>query len=196
MLIRSLLPSPEECLLRKLWALGSVGTIARPRDDGLPWPGRVEITLSDHEWQTRVSRLISIAELVVIRLGATANVDWEVAQAAALKQKEQLLFWYPPSDTWGSAKDLGTWEDVRGNLERCLNTSVPAHLERGHFLYFDSVGELVISPSLNRFLKAKNCLIEGAIHLGFSTFWQLAVPILFAIKGWAWAATWCAARGH
>jgi TM2 domain-containing membrane protein YozV len=57
----------------------------------LPELGAARLYASDNEWRTVITDLMTRAQLVVVRAGATANLQWEIEQAVKLLPRRQLI---------------------------------------------------------------------------------------------------------
>jgi hypothetical protein len=79
-----------EQLARAVAPFGPTLVIGRP-GEGLPRPGAVALYSSDAEWQDLVRSKMSSANLVIIRPGPSAGVQWELARARELVAPRNLL---------------------------------------------------------------------------------------------------------
>ncbi len=90
--------SEEEQLAVAMNELGPFVAIGKPYDT-LPKLGAARIRVSDQEWKAKVAEWVSHAQLIVLRLGFTKGVQWEVAHivASAPPQKLVLLLPFTPA---------------------------------------------------------------------------------------------------
>jgi hypothetical protein len=90
----------EEQLAAVMNEIGPFAAIGRPGEE-LPDLGANRIYVQQHEeWQQEVINLISIAQLVVIRLGMTEGIVWELSTAIKHVKPERLLLLVP----WGKSQ--------------------------------------------------------------------------------------------
>jgi tetratricopeptide (TPR) repeat protein len=88
------LETEEEQLAEAMNEVGPFVAIGKP-GELLPEVGAARMYVSDNEWQSRVSELMSRALLVVLRAGETSSLWWEVKTAAEKAGPEKLIFLLP-----------------------------------------------------------------------------------------------------
>src|SRR5262249_49351572 len=81
----------EEQFARPLQDAGPVIAIGRPGEK-LPWLGAARWQVENEKWQAEVQGLLPRAGLVVLRVGESAGLWWEIEQALQLVRPERLLF--------------------------------------------------------------------------------------------------------
>ena len=81
---------PEEELARILQAAGPLVAIGRPGGN-LPLLGAARLYVDDAHWQAEVLALMRSAQLVVIRIGASAGVGWEIEQALQQLPRQSVV---------------------------------------------------------------------------------------------------------
>lgn len=74
--------------------VGPFVAIGRPGEP-LPELGAARVYVGDTEWQDRVRQLMSSAQLVVLRGGGTAGLQWEVQNVFANVSPERIVFLLP-----------------------------------------------------------------------------------------------------
>jgi hypothetical protein len=84
----------EESLSRVLDKFGPVITIGRP-GDSLSFGGAGRLYVSEEDWQHAVRYFMSRAGVVVIIVGRSEGLWWEISQAFSLVQRIRLLFCFP-----------------------------------------------------------------------------------------------------
>jgi hypothetical protein len=130
----------EELVARTLNDFGPMVTIGKPGEQ-LRELGAARMYVSEQEWHEKVSLLMQSAKLVVLRLGQTEGLWWELGQAIGKMRPEQLLIFVP------RINDKATREAIRRRAEALFPKPLPefAHSNsswgnvgslRG-FLYFD-----------------------------------------------------------
>jgi hypothetical protein len=108
----------EEQFATALQAIGPVVAIGRP-GESLPPLGAARTYVSGEDWQQVVAEWLPRAALVVVRLGETDGVWWEVEQAAARVPPERLLLLVPA--------EREPYVRVRERLGPFLAHALPAH---------------------------------------------------------------------
>lgn len=83
--------SEEEQLSKVFKDFGQFIAIENP-SKSLPTPGADKIHIGDAEWQKFVLEIFQKAKLVVIRLGSSQGILWEITNAIDLLEPKQLLF--------------------------------------------------------------------------------------------------------
>ena len=84
-------PSPEEELAAILERLGPVVAIGKPGEE-LPELGAARLYVAHDAWQAKVQALMAQAALVVIRVGTSPGVLWEIEQALVRIPRGRLAF--------------------------------------------------------------------------------------------------------
>jgi hypothetical protein len=88
------LVTEEEIVARILNDFGPMVTIGKPGEP-LRELGAARMYVSEQEWHDRVAGLMQSAKLVVLRLGQTEGLWWELEQAIGKMRPEQLLVFVP-----------------------------------------------------------------------------------------------------
>ena len=83
-------PTPEQEMARVLQRVGPVVAIGKPGEP-LPELGAARLYVAHADWQRRVAELMGAAALVVVRVGASPGVLWEIEQALALLPRQRLV---------------------------------------------------------------------------------------------------------
>lgn len=84
------LATPEQHCADELQALGPVIAIGKPGEP-LPELGAARLYVEQDVWQQEVLRLMRCAALVVVRVGASPGVLWEIEQALTVLHRERLV---------------------------------------------------------------------------------------------------------
>jgi TM2 domain-containing membrane protein YozV len=84
------LPTPEEHMATILARVGPVIAIGKPGEP-LPELGAGRLYVAHDQWQQRVTELMRSAALVVVRVGASPGVLWEIEQALANLPRQRLV---------------------------------------------------------------------------------------------------------
>ncbi len=85
------LVTPEQEMAYILDVVGPVVAIGKPGEP-LPELGAARLYVSDDRWQAKVQELMRVAGLVVVRLGASPGLLWEIEQALAHLPRQRLVF--------------------------------------------------------------------------------------------------------
>ncbi|MBV9890126.1 MAG: TM2 domain-containing protein [Rhizobacter sp.] len=83
--------SPEQEMATILGAIGPVVAIGKPGEP-LPELGAARLYVADDAWQAKVRELMRMARLVVLRIGASPGLIWEIEQALVLVPRQRLVF--------------------------------------------------------------------------------------------------------
>lgn len=84
----------EETLARSLKQLGPLITLGRPGDDW-GFSGAARIYVAHANWRRAIHHLMSHSAAVVILVGRTESLWWEIGQAFASVPRERLLLFFP-----------------------------------------------------------------------------------------------------
>lgn len=82
---------PEQEMSMILGAIGPVIAIGKPGEP-LPELGAARLYVSNDAWQAKVCELMRMARLVVLRIGASPGLLWEIEQALAIVPHQRLVF--------------------------------------------------------------------------------------------------------
>ena len=80
----------EQEMAELLAAIGPVVAIGKPGEP-LPELGAARLYVSDDQWQAKVQELMKKARLVVVRVGASPGLLWEIEQAFAHLPRQRLV---------------------------------------------------------------------------------------------------------
>jgi hypothetical protein len=90
--------SEEEQLAKVVFEIGPFIAIGRP-GERLPTLGAVRLYADDPDWHDNVADLLSIAVLVILRVGATGSLLWEVRQVLQRTPPDRLVLLVPDNQT-------------------------------------------------------------------------------------------------
>lgn len=105
----------EERLSSALSQLGPVITVGRP-GDALGFSGAARFYVSQDDWQRAVRYLMTHAAAVVITVGRSEGLWWEIRTAFECASREHLLFFFPPVDI--EARNASRGSDLIAFLRR------------------------------------------------------------------------------
>ncbi|WP_344646987.1 hypothetical protein [Cryptosporangium japonicum] len=108
----------EEELARVFERAGRVVAVARPGED-VPHVGAYRYAIADADWQFEVRRLMSAARLVVLALGSTAGLRWELERAFESLPPERLVLLIPGGEP--------TYEEFRRTAPGPARTAYPRY---------------------------------------------------------------------
>jgi TM2 domain len=112
--------SDEETMATILARFGPVVAIGKP-GESLPELGAARLYVTHDQWQQRVIDLMRQARLVVIRIGSSRGVLWEIEQALAQVPRQRLVF-----ALLGEARDASeTVERLRSLLGESVTSALP-----------------------------------------------------------------------
>jgi hypothetical protein len=114
----------EEVITDHLWRYGPVVAIGKPGEK-LPPLGAARDYVSDEHWQQKVEQLMLAASLIVIVLGRTEGLAWELGKIIELRLVRKLVVLFPPT----SVGELQLrWDALRVHAERA-GLAVPHSIE-------------------------------------------------------------------
>lgn len=87
--------SLEEILARELWHYGPVVAVGAPGEK-LPRIGAARGYFDDTDWQQAIKHWMSLARLIVVVVGSTDWLRWEVETAMQDGHLSKVLFVFPP----------------------------------------------------------------------------------------------------
>jgi hypothetical protein len=101
-------PSPEEEMARILQRAGPVVAIGRPGEE-LPQLGAARLYVADDAWQSAVLALMRQAQMVVIRVGASPGLRWEIEQALRRVPRRRIVLAFQGRDARRAAPEVQRW---------------------------------------------------------------------------------------
>jgi hypothetical protein len=125
----------EEILAKVFSKYGPLVAIGRP-GESLPTLGAARMYVSHEEWHGIALNLIRSAVMVIVRLGRTEGVWWEVTTALSFVRKKRLLF--ELSSGWLSRKSI--YLRFRNAVAEACDVSLPEYKRKYRFVYFDAEG--------------------------------------------------------
>jgi hypothetical protein len=157
----------EESLSHTLGRFGPVITIGRPREV-LGFSGAGRLYVRDEEWQVAVRHFMLRAGAVVIVVGRTEGLWWEIAEALRAVSRERILFIFPYAYMPADPRAQGRSEFYRGwNVSRSLREAMER--ERGErYRRFRERMAAIIPEALPLDLGTAICLDfgrDGAVRL-------------------------------
>ena len=130
----------EEHLSSVLEEVGPVIAIGRPGDRLAPL-GAERRYLKDEDWQQQVEILMSQASFVVIQVGATAGLLWELGQATKRLKPEQLLISLRSKDGainfFYDASCRNQYDSFRTSTSKSFEYPLPDVIDGAAFLCFE-----------------------------------------------------------
>jgi hypothetical protein len=132
----------ERVIEQQLTPFGPVVAIGRPREALAPL-GAARDYVGDETWQGEVETRIRDASVVVLILGQSAGLTWEMSRVAALGQLHKLLVVFPPVD------DLAArWSRSLDNDRQSGTPMLPPGIEPDRTLaliYADDMTPIVVT---------------------------------------------------
>jgi hypothetical protein len=133
----------EEVLTEELWNSGPVVAIGEP-GEAVPRAGAAREYVSHDGWQSRVQEMAAGAAMIVIVVGSTPGLGWELQRMFDLGHRDKLILVFP----WGANDMSGDrrWERFVGGLSdnaqqaALLKVSVQGMLA----VLFDDMGRPVV----------------------------------------------------
>jgi hypothetical protein len=160
----------EESLSRVLKQLGPVITVGRPGDP-VGFAGAARFYVSEDNWQRAIRYLMAHSAAVVIIVGRTQGLWWEIGTAFECVAREHLLFFFPlvgtvprnPSPIAGFKSFFKRWNAIgykemeiehraryqlfRQRSAQYLRQSLPVELKNAFFLDFLPDGQARVLQS-------------------------------------------------
>jgi hypothetical protein len=127
----------EEKLVDALDLIGPVIAVGRP-NERLPQAGAARLYIEDDRWQEEVISLLSWAGVVVLQIGKTPGLYWEVVQCIRLLRPVQLLLFLPQREDQSQVgPDSDCYDDFRNAAGSAFPWLLPRLRGESNFLGFD-----------------------------------------------------------
>jgi hypothetical protein len=130
--------SDEEALSRLLQQIGPLVAIGKP-GEFLPLLGASRMYVDHENWQGVVSDLLSKAALLILRVGATDGLLWEVSAARSAVLPSKLLIWHPHYGRRAKKRRFrdAVYQVFRSKVEQQFPVPLPEAFPRNsEFLFF------------------------------------------------------------
>ena len=153
----------ERVIEQQLTPFGPVVAIGRPREELAPL-GAARDYVADQTWQDEVEARIRDASIVVLILGYSAGLSWEMARIATLGQLHKLLVVFPPVEELADR-----WSRSLQNEERTGASLLPLALQPDRTLaliYADDLTPIVVIGGRDEWSYETAVRIGGMLAIG------------------------------
>lgn len=125
----------EEIIAPALKVLGPFVAIGHP-GESLPQLGASRIYVGDDLWKEKVEELMAQAKLVIIRVGMTPGLEWEIERALETLKHDQIVFYF--SHYLDSTILNKAYEGFCNIAQPHIRASLPEKIDRHRILTFDA----------------------------------------------------------
>jgi len=142
----------EEWLARRMSGIGPFVTVGDPTE-GVPRHGAARLYAHDAIWQAAVDDLLARAGTVILHVGRSPGLAWEVERVVKRVEPERVLLSMPLG---GALRRKRHYAAFRARFDDVFPRGLPPGVRGTHFLYFDAdwtprrFGELGALPPLPR----------------------------------------------
>lgn len=143
----------EGRVARSVKRLGPVITVGQPGERLPATPYIAREYMAGDDWQARVVDLLGRAQLVIVQVGTSEGLAWELGQIVRLLRPDQLLVCLGPSRMpWLTGRGEATlrYEQFRGRFGPLFPKDLPAELPGSRFIAFGADWAPIPSHELNR----------------------------------------------
>lgn len=126
----------EERIGGALAHLGPMVAIGRP-DEPLPELGSARIYVGDDAWQAKVGELIDRSGVVILQIGETEGIRWEVAQMVGRADPGKLVLALPMDEKTGEMAQQNRYDAFLHLNGSVFPKPLPKEIGRAQFIYFD-----------------------------------------------------------
>lgn len=175
------------------WALRPVGpmiAIGRP-DEYLPALGAARIYVGDDEWQGKVKQLIERSQLVLLQIGETEGIKWELQQIVGKVDPSKLILCLPMEEENGERVQQARYQRFLELNASLFPVALPPNIEHAQFIYFErNWAPKLLEPSAanRRIIKIANpeagrVNLWAALDLLNDEFIRVRTPIVVRFIG-------------
>lgn len=133
---QALITTYEERLSKALRPLGPFIAIGRPKER-IPELGAAKMYLNDESWQNDVGTLAENAALIVLHLGVSEGILWELQTVLTFVKPQQIILSLPMNRR-GTALDVETYNEVCEMISTILSLPSPDNVGKARFICFDN----------------------------------------------------------
>ncbi len=146
-----------EDFLISLNAVGPLVSIAEPNRLarlGMHPLGAYRDFVGPGDWQARVQELLDQAGMVVLTIGDSPGIEWEITQARERVGPESLLLYLPPrpakafSRKGRAKKEQAVYDAFKPLIERHFDLNMPPFSEATYIIGFDDAGRPVLPTDM------------------------------------------------
>lgn len=116
----------EEVITDHLWRYGPVVAIGKPGDK-FPPLGASRDYVPDESWQQKVEKLMTQASIVVLVVGRTEGLAWELGKLVELGLTRKLILLLPPAQLPGELR--GRWDNLCDRMSEIYGMSLPRNID-------------------------------------------------------------------
>lgn len=148
-----------EDFLLSLNAVGPLVSIAEPTSRarlGMHPLGAYRDFVGPGDWKARVRELLDQAGMVVLAIGDSPGIEWEIAQTRERVGPESLLLYLPPRPARAFTrkgrieKERAVYEAFKPLVERHFDLEMPPFSKAIHIIGFDAAGKPVLPTQTPR----------------------------------------------
>ncbi|TVT47203.1 MAG: hypothetical protein FHP94_13995 [Denitromonas halophila] len=148
-----------EDFLLALNAIGPLVSIAEPNRWarlGMHPHGAYRDFVGEGDWQARVQTWLDQAGMVVLAMGDSPGIEWEIQQVRQRVGPQSLLLYLPPrpADAFTRKgrhkKEQAIYEHFRALVEKHFGLTMPPFTESTYLIGFDADGTPVMAPDAPR----------------------------------------------
>lgn len=125
----------EERLSKALHPLGPFIAIGMPKER-TPELGAARMYLDDELWQAEVQTLVEKAALIILHLGVSEGILWELQNVITVVKPQQIILGIPMNKR-GTALDVQTYNEVCEMISTTLSLPSPENVGKARFICFD-----------------------------------------------------------
>ena len=136
--------SEEQAMAALFGTVAPFVALARPRT--APELGAIRVPASDEEWHSTVISLVSRAKVVVVRMGATESLMWELQLLASRQPGLPVLFLLPEPPAEG---EQDSYPALATLLAEYTGWDFPPTRDKARLLFFTAGGDAVLLKLLH-----------------------------------------------
>ena len=127
----------EERLARILRRIGPFVAVGDPTED-IPLLGAARVYAADEDWQMTVGELIDRAGVVLLQVGASEGLAWEVGHVVALGAPERVILSLPLTEKRKTGSRRERYDAFRRRFGDVFPRPLPDSVGHCQFAYFDA----------------------------------------------------------
>jgi hypothetical protein len=134
-------------IVRATTKLGPLIAIGNPNDD-LPTLGAGRTYVDNDTWQDKVVQYIDKSQLIILRIGFSEGVIWELSKLFSQSDLSKLILLIPFKDDYKNTRQE-MWDLFTQKLKYSLGNLVPtlpAKIGESSLIYFDLQRQAILQP--------------------------------------------------
>ncbi len=133
----------EDLFSQILRRFGRFVALGRPGDRLAP-VGADRAYVSDSTWQDEVLKMLKAAEFIILRIGTTPGLIWEIKTAIGLASAQRIILFVPLPIKMRGKKREEAYERIRIAIQDFFPRGLPTKIDKAIFIAFTETWDPIV----------------------------------------------------